>query len=135
MKIELDIELEEVTKELVNHIDMSGLAKEVSEHIDTSELEIDYHDLANEIDYSNLHEEICYSDLSREICCEDIASEIMNNPYELVEKLSETSIITQLVNKAVEAKLEELAEAIAGKVTKKDNDSLKQAIITALAAL
>lgn len=135
MKCEIEIEVEDLAKELVNHIDMDDLAKEVSGHIDTGELEICYEDLAREIDYSNLHDEISYSDLGAEIRYEDVAEEILNNPYHLVEKLSETSIITELVNKAVEAKLEELAAAIAGKVDKKDISSLKEAITAALAAL
>ena len=160
MKCEIEIEIEDLAKELVQHVSVSELASELADHIDLDDLaskieashiaeHICVEDVASNIDFDNseIAEHINYSDLEHEISYSDLAEEldyskIEVNQFEVASALQEQDTFKKIVDDAVTtalvSKVEELAQAIASKlqtVEKKDNEELKNAIILALAKL
>jgi hypothetical protein len=125
MKVEIDLDMEELCSNLVSHIDTNDLASNIE--LDYSQIEIDYYLLHNEIDYDSMAEKIDAKDVAKSV-----------NQFDVAQALVEQDNFSFILSRAIEPHLETLAEKIASKLNsepKKDNEALKQAIITALAAL
>jgi hypothetical protein len=159
MNAKIEIDTEELSKEIVQHIDLHDLAKqieagdivrdlvcesrflrEIAQEIEISDLAAEFcaDDIAREIDPQEVAEHIDLEDLAGRFDIEEVARHVPRG--DLVTALIVTDELKALVREAVQEQLKDVLAALEGLTSKqqeepKDKTQLKNAIIEAIKAL